>query len=87
MEQVKALELLKLNFSRVEEKFQSFFKNGAPRWPGENQDILQNHIKSLDSLPLNKLTFENLQVTDLPGEIVEELKQAFDAFKKGINYP
>jgi hypothetical protein len=80
------MELLKDNFKRVEEKFISFFENGEPRWPQEKHDLLRNHYKNIDNFSTVNITLEKLAVSDLPANIVEEIKNAFEAFKKGESY-
>jgi hypothetical protein len=86
MEQTLTVSLLKTNFSKVEEKFDDFFRQGVPRWPGEERDFLRNHHKRLEDLPLKSLTFERLGVKDLPEDIMEELKKAFEAFQNNNQY-
>ncbi|MFI5152869.1 MAG: hypothetical protein ACHQET_06010 [Chitinophagales bacterium] len=86
MEQAAAINLLKKNFSRIEEKFDLFFKEREPRWPGENRDFLRNHHKNLDNLSMRNITFDRLGIYDLPENIVKELELAFEAFREGIAY-
>lgn len=86
MDNTKELALLKSNFKVVEDRHQSFFEKGVARWPGEVHDLLRNHYKNLDNISAKTITMERLGVTDLPEEIMNELKLAFDAFKKGKAY-
>lgn len=79
-------ELLKSNFNRVEEKFIEFFRQGKPRWPLEEHDLLRNHYRSIDNFSIANLTLEKLGLTDLPEDILHEVGLAFDAFKKGEEY-
>jgi hypothetical protein len=80
------LELLKDNFRQVEEKFIVFFKQGDARWPLEEHDFLRNHHSSIDNFFESNITLEKLKVTDLPADIREEVKVAFEAFKRGEKY-
>lgn len=86
MEQKKTIALLRNNFSNIEKKFEDFFKSGPPRWPGEQQDYLRNHHKSLDNLSMTTLTFDRFGFIDLPEPIMKELELAFEAFLKGRAY-
>ena len=86
MEQEKELLLLKENFKKVEEKFDDFFSQGSPRWPGEQHDLLRNHHKNLDNLYIKSVSFEKLALTELPENIIKELGVAFEAFKRGEVY-
>jgi hypothetical protein len=84
MEQKKAVDLLKKCFNEIEQKYQSFFMESKPRWPGEERDFLRNHHKNLDNLSMKNLTFDRLGVIDLPVEIVNELEAAFESFRQGV---
>ena len=78
--------VLKNNLKRVEEKFIVFFRQGKPRWPQEEHDYLRNHHAYLDNLSPHNITFEKLKLEDLPENIVDEIRLAFEAFKKGEEY-
>ncbi len=80
------LELLKDNFKQVEEKFNYFFAQGSPRWPLEAHDFLRNHYNSIDNFFESNITLEKLNVVDLPENIHQEVRLAFEAFKKGEKY-
>jgi hypothetical protein len=86
MDQEKNTALLKKNFSNIEKKFDDFFKNGVPRWPGEERDYLRNHHRNLDNLSMQSVTFDRLGLSDLPEPIMKELELAFEAFRKGLAY-
>ena len=86
MDNAKELLLLKSNLKKVEEKHEEFFLQGPPRWPGESHDLLRNHHKNVDSLPANRISLDRLAFTDLPEDIMNDLKDAFDAFKNGKGY-
>jgi hypothetical protein len=86
MENAKSIALLKQNFNKVEQKHADFFLKGVPRWPGESRDYLRNHHKNLDDIPLGSITFERLNLTNLPEPIMDDLMQAFNAFGKGMAY-
>jgi hypothetical protein len=80
------IELLKTNLKRVEAKFMDYFKEGKPRWPKEEHDLLRNHYRHLDNFFPGTITFEKLGLTDLPDNILHEIRLAFEAFKKGEEY-
>ncbi len=80
------IDLLKNNFSKVEEKFIDYFKQGKPRWPQEKHDLLRNHYKIMDNFSAGNITLEKLSINDLPQNILQELTNAFEAFKKGEEY-
>ena len=86
MEQLKAVDLLRKNFKQIEAKFGAYFNENEPRWPGEEHDLLRNHHKNLDDLPMKNLTFDKLKITGLPEEIVKELELAFESFRQGRLY-
>jgi hypothetical protein len=86
MEHTKELSLLKNNLKMVEEKYTEFFTQGEPRWPGEQHDLLRNHHKNIDNLSVKAITFDRLSFADLPEDIMKELADAFDAYKKGVAY-
>jgi len=78
--------LLKNNFKKVEDKFIEFFKQGSPRWPQEQHDLLRNHHMNIDNFSLKSITLEKLKVADLPENIVKEVNLAYEAFKNGEEY-
>ena len=82
----QGMELLKANFKRVEEKFMDFFKQGKPRWPKEEHDLLRNHYSQLDNFSPANVTLEKIKLIDLPENILHELRLAFEAFKNGEEY-
>ena len=86
MEKEKSIALLNQNFDRVEMKFEEFFNNGEPRWPGESRDYLRNHHGNLDNIAITSITFESLKWKGLPEPIMNELRIAFNAFNKGVIY-
>jgi len=86
MDNSKELTLLKNNFKKVEAKYEEYFRQGTPRWPGETHDVLRNHHKNIDNLAIKSITLERLALSDLPEDIMNELKLAFDAFKNGKSY-
>lgn len=86
MDNSKELALLKNNFKNVEEKYEEYFRQGPPRWPGEAHDLLRNHHKNIDNLSIKTITLERLALADLPENIIHDLKLAFDAFKNGKTY-
>jgi hypothetical protein len=80
------IDLLKRNFSQVEEKFTGFFEKGPPRWPSEKRDYLRNHHQSLDQFFPATISFEHLKLTNLPEDILHEIHSAFEAFQRGEEY-
>ena len=76
------ISLLKKNFDKVEEKNISFFEKGEPRWPLEKRDFLRNHHKSLDNFFVTNISLDKLGIIDLPENIMQEIRAAFDAFQK-----
>lgn len=86
MGQSEETVLLKNNFKKVEEKFIDFFRQGAPRWPNEEHDMLRNHHKNFDNFSMKTVTIEQLGLTDLPADIIKEITLAFKAFKRGEEY-
>lgn len=86
MDNSKELALLKSNFKKVEDKHESFFREGKPRWPGEPHDLLRNHHKNIDNLAIKAISFDSLNLSGLPDDIMSELKLAFDAYKNGKHY-
>jgi hypothetical protein len=84
---ITGIELLKQNFGNVETKFISFFEQGQPRWPSEKRDYLRNHHQSFGQFLPEAISWERLQVSDLPGDILQETRAAFDAFKRDEEYP
>ena len=80
------ISLLKKNFDKVEEKHINFFEKGEPRWPMEKRDFLRNHHKSLDNFFVTNISFDKLGIIDLPEDIMQEIRAAFDAFQKGEEY-
>ncbi len=84
--QVTGIDLLRMNLDRVEEKFMVFFEQREPRWPTETRDYLRNHHQSLTGLFPSSITFEKLQFTDIPENILQEAHAAFDAFKRNEEY-
>jgi hypothetical protein len=78
--------LLKNNFKKVEEKYIEFFKQGSPRWPQEQHDLLRNHHMNIDNFSLKSITLAKLKVADLPENILQEVGLAYDAFIKGEEY-
>jgi hypothetical protein len=82
----QGIELLHNNFKRVEEKFMDFFKQGKPRWPQEEHDLLRNHYRHLGNFSPGNITLEKLGLIDLPENILHEIRVAFEAFKKGEEY-
>lgn len=83
----QGMELLKSNFDKVEEKFIEFFKEGKPRWPQEQHDLLRNHYAHMDRFSAGQITLDKLQLIDLPENILQEVRVAFEAFQKGEAYP
>ena len=86
MAERKDIVLLRQNLKKVEEKHEDFFVKGVPRWPGEKRDYLRNHHKNLDNLSMTTLRFDDLNITDLPADIVQDLETAFEAFRNGRDY-
>lgn len=86
MDQSAETLLLKNNFRKVEEKFIEFFKQGVPRWPDEEHDLLRNHHKNFDNFSMKNVTIERLGLADLPADILQEATLAFEAFKRGEEY-
>jgi hypothetical protein len=86
MSKGQEFELLKNNFKQVEIKFIDFFEKGEPRWQGEAHDLLRNHYKNIDNFYEGNITLEKLNLTDLPDNIKQEMRLAFEAFKKGEQY-
>jgi hypothetical protein len=84
---ITGVELLKQNFANVESKFITFFEKGQPRWPSENRDYLRNHHQSFDQLLPDTISWERLRVNNLPADILQESRAAFDAFKRDEEYP
>ena len=80
------ISLLKKNFDKVEEKHLTFFEKGEPRWPMEKRDFLRNHHKSLDNFFVTNISFEKLGLMDLPENILQDTRAAYDAFQKGEEY-
>ena len=80
------ISLLKKNFDKVEEKHLTFFEKGEPRWPMEKRDFLRNHHKSLDNFFVTNISFEKLGLMDLPENIMQDTRAAYDAFQKGEEY-
>jgi hypothetical protein len=78
--------LLKNNFKKVEEKYIEFFKQGTPRWPQEQHDLLRNHHMNIDNFSLISITLAKLKVADLPENILQEVGLAYEAFIKGEEY-
>lgn len=81
------IELLQENFANVETKFFDFFEKGQPRWPSEKHDYLRNHHQSFGRFQPETISWEQLQVNDLPVDILQEARAAFDAFKREERYP
>ena len=52
----------------------------------EKHDFLRNHHKSLDNFFVTNISFEKLKLVDLPENILQEIRAAFDAFQKGEDY-
>lgn len=86
MDQSTETVLLKNNFKKVEEKFMDFFRQGAPRWPSEEHDLLRNHHRNFDNFSMKTVTIERLCLADLPADIIVEVTLAFEAFKRGEEY-
>ena len=84
---ISGIELLKQNFDNVESKFITFFEKGQPRWPSEKRDYLRNHHQSFGRFLPEMISWERLQVKDLPVEILQETRAAFEAFKRDEQYP
>jgi len=84
---ITGIELLQLNFANVETKFISYFEQGQPRWPTEKRDYLRNHHQSFGQLLSESISWERLKMTDLPADILQETRAAFDAYKRGEEYP
>ena len=84
---ITGIELLKQNFANVEAKHIAFFENGEPRWPLEKRDFLRNHHQSFGQFLPENISWERLQVKDLPVDILKEARAAFDAFKRDEEYP
>ena len=80
------IALLRNNFKKVEDKFIEYFKQGTPRWPKEEHDLLRNHHASIDNFSVKTLTLEKLKFEDLPENIMKEVGIAFDAYTKGEEY-
>ncbi|MBS1665386.1 MAG: hypothetical protein JST68_30365 [Bacteroidetes bacterium] len=80
------IELLKENFDRVEAKFMDFFRERDARWPSEKRDYLRNHHQSLSRFLPESISWEHLKVNGLPGEILLEMRAAFDAFMQNEEY-
>jgi hypothetical protein len=81
------IELLRQNFANVEAKFIEFFEKGQPRWPTEKRDYLRNHHQSFGQFLPDTISWERLQMNNLPGDILQETRAAFDAFKRDEEYP
>ena len=84
--QVTGIDLLRKNLDKVEEKFITFFEQREPRWPSEKRDFLRNHHQSLSGLFPASITLEKLQFTDIPEDILHEVRAAFEAFKRNEEY-
>jgi hypothetical protein len=84
---ISGVELLQQNFDNVESKFIAFFEKGEPRWPSEKRDFLRNHHQSLGRFMPETISWERLQVKDLPVEILQETRAAYEAFKRNEPYP
>lgn len=80
------IPLLKKNFGKVEEKFLDFFEHREPRWPLEKHDFLRNHHKSLENFSLTNISLDKLKVVDLPENILQEVRTAYEAFQNGEEY-
>jgi hypothetical protein len=81
------IDLLQQNFANVEAKFMTFFEKGQPRWPSEKRDYLRNHHQSFGRFLPQTISWEQLQVNDLPVDILQETRAAFDAFRRDEEYP
>ena len=86
MEGTAEFDLLKRNLQKVEDKFISFFESGKTRWPGEPHDLLRNHYKHFDNITARMMTLDKLGLTDLPEDIMKEVKLAFEAFLRREEY-
>lgn len=86
IKQITGIQLLKSNFEQVEEKFIDFFKKGQPRWPSEEHDHLRNHYQSLSQFLPETISWEKLKVDGLPDDVLQEMRVAFDAFKRNEEY-
>ena len=86
IKKITGVELLKRNFERVEEKYIEFFRKGPARWPSEEHDHLRNHYKSLGQLVPENVSWEQLNVSGLPDDMLREVHAAFDAFKRDEEY-
>lgn len=86
IERMTGIELLQKNLNKVEEKFITFFQHHEPRWPSETCDYLRNHHQSLSRFTASNITLEKLQFTDLPEEILEQVRLAFEAFKRSEDF-
>lgn len=80
------MDLLKKNLDKVEEKFMSFFQQHEPRWPSETRDYMHNHHQSLSRFTPSSISFEKLQFNDFPEEILQQVRLAFEAFKRSEEY-
>lgn len=86
IKKVTGIELLKMNFQQVEEKYIEFFKMGQARWPTEEHDYLRNHYQSLSQFNLETISWEQLKVNGLPEDVLRDAQAAFDAFKRSEEY-
>lgn len=86
IKKVTGIELLRTNFEQVEAKFIYFFKKGPARWPSEEHDYLRNHHQSLTQFLPESISWEQLKVTGLPDDVLQETHAAFDAFKRNEEY-
>lgn len=86
IKKITGIDLLKRNFSCVETKFSEFFEKGEPRWPMEKRDYLRNHHQNLDQFFPTAISLEKLKLTGLPQDIVNALRDAFEAFQRGEEY-
>jgi hypothetical protein len=84
---ITGIELLQHNFRNVEAKFITFFEKGQPRWPSEIRDYLHNHYQSFGQFLPETISWEQLRMNDLPVDILQETRAAFDAFKQDEEYP
>jgi len=86
VKKVTGLDLLRKNFEQVEEKFIDFFKSGQARWPSEQHDRLRNHYQILTQFFPETISWEQLKVNGLPDDVLREMHEAFDAFKRNEEY-
>ncbi|HTR29686.1 MAG TPA: hypothetical protein VMH27_10475 [Puia sp.] len=84
---ITGIELLQQNFANVEAKYIAFFEKGQPRWPSEKRDYLRNHHQSFGRFLPEMISWERLQMNDLPVDILQEARAAFEAFKRDEVYP